>query len=113
MSHLYALFPGSAVSPAETPELAAAARTSLEGRGDGGTGWSKAWKINFWARLQDGDHAYRLIESLVRPVRERRVSEGGGLYANLFDGENNIYPVEVQEDQVTHIEFLINYEASY
>src|SRR5690606_20291229 len=50
VSHLYALFPGSAVSPAETPELAEAARTTLEGRGDGGTGWSKAWKINFWAR---------------------------------------------------------------
>ncbi|GAA1960353.1 glycosyl hydrolase family 95 catalytic domain-containing protein [Agromyces allii] len=61
VSHLYALFPGSAVSPAETPELAAAARTSLEGRGDGGTGWSKAWKINFWARLLDGDRAHKLL----------------------------------------------------
>jgi len=61
VSHLYALFPGSAVSPAETPELAAAARRSLEGRGDGGTGWSKAWKINFWARLLDGDRAHKLL----------------------------------------------------
>ncbi|MFF2370928.1 glycoside hydrolase N-terminal domain-containing protein [Agromyces sp. NPDC058110] len=61
VSHLYALFPGSAVSPAETPELAEAARTSLEGRGDGGTGWSKAWKINFWARLLDGDRAHKLL----------------------------------------------------
>ena len=61
VSHLYALFPGAAVSPAETPEFAAAARTSLEGRGDGGTGWSKAWKINFWARLLDGDRAHKLL----------------------------------------------------
>ena len=57
----------------------------LELRGDEGTGWSKAWKINFWARLQDGDHAYRMIQSLVHPTRERGFSEGGGLYPNLFD----------------------------
>lgn len=85
VSHLWGLFPGSEITRAGTPALFAAARRSLELRGDEGTGWSKAWKINFWARLQDGDHAYRLIESLVRPTRERRVSEGGGLYPNLFD----------------------------
>jgi hypothetical protein len=61
VSHLYALFPGAAISPAETPELAQAARTTLEGRGDSGTGWSKAWKINFWARLLDGDRAHKLL----------------------------------------------------
>ncbi|MBD8079376.1 glycosyl hydrolase family 95 catalytic domain-containing protein [Cellulosimicrobium arenosum] len=66
VSHLWALFPGDAVSPASTPELAAAARTSLEGRGDGGTGWSKAWKINFWARLLDGDRAHKLLGEQLR-----------------------------------------------
>ncbi len=85
VSHLWGLFPGSEITRDGTPALFAAARRSLELRGDEGTGWSKAWKINFWARLQDGDHAYRLIESLVHPTRERRVSEGGGLYPNLFD----------------------------
>ncbi len=85
VSHLWGLFPGSEITRDGTPALFAAARRSLELRGDEGTGWSKAWKINFWAQLQDGDHAYRLIESLVHPTRERRVSEGGGLYPNLFD----------------------------
>ncbi len=61
VSHLFALFPGNGISPLGTPELAAAARTSLTARGDGGTGWSKAWKINFWARLLDGDHAHRML----------------------------------------------------
>ncbi|MEU4744195.1 glycoside hydrolase N-terminal domain-containing protein, partial [Actinosynnema sp. NPDC023658] len=61
VSHLFALFPGNAISPLKTPELAAAAKTSLTARGDGGTGWSKAWKINFWARLLDGDHAHRML----------------------------------------------------
>lgn len=66
VSHLYALFPGTAVSPAATPELAEAARTTLEGRGDGGTGWSKAWKINFWARLLDGDRAHKLLSEQLK-----------------------------------------------
>ncbi|GAB3162267.1 glycoside hydrolase N-terminal domain-containing protein [Myceligenerans halotolerans] len=66
VSHLYALFPGAAVSPAETPEFAEAARTTLEGRGDGGTGWSKAWKINFWARLLDGDRAHKLLSEQLK-----------------------------------------------
>ncbi|GAB2963373.1 glycoside hydrolase family 95 protein [Saccharothrix stipae] len=61
VSHLFALFPGNGISPRKTPELAAAAETSLTARGDGGTGWSKAWKINFWARLLDGDHAHRML----------------------------------------------------
>ncbi|MFJ6675008.1 glycosyl hydrolase family 95 catalytic domain-containing protein [Actinosynnema sp. NPDC091369] len=66
VSHLFALFPGNAISPRTTPDLAAAAKTSLTARGDGGTGWSKAWKINFWARLHDGDHAHRMLaEQLV------------------------------------------------
>ncbi|MFF2268544.1 glycoside hydrolase N-terminal domain-containing protein [Cellulosimicrobium cellulans] len=61
VSHLWALFPGGAVSPSSSPDLAAAARVSLDGRGDGGTGWSKAWKVNFWARLLDGDRAHKLL----------------------------------------------------
>jgi alpha-L-fucosidase 2 len=61
VSHLYALHPGSQISPRTTPEYAEAARVSLRARGDGGTGWSKAWKINFWARLLDGDHAHTML----------------------------------------------------
>jgi alpha-L-fucosidase 2 len=55
------MHPGRQISPITTPKLAAAAKVSLNGRGDGGTGWSKAWKISFWARLHDGDRAYKLL----------------------------------------------------
>ena len=65
VSHLYALYPGQAITPRVTPELAKAARRTLELRGDGGTGWSKAWKIAFWARLGDGDHAHKMLRSLI------------------------------------------------
>ncbi len=58
VSHLFGLYPGREISPVTTPEFAAAAKRTLELRGDAGTGWSLAWKINFWARLLDGDHAY-------------------------------------------------------
>ncbi len=58
VSHLFALYPGRQISMATTPELAEAARVSLNARGDESTGWSRAWKINFWARLGDGDRAY-------------------------------------------------------
>jgi len=86
VSHLWGLHPGSEITARGTPELFAAARRSLELRSDSGTGWSKAWKINFWARLNDGDHAYRLIEGLVTPARETHaVAEAAGLYPNLFD----------------------------
>ena len=61
ISHLYGLHPGSQITPRQTPALAAAARKTLDLRGDGGTGWSKAWKINFWARLEDGDHAHKML----------------------------------------------------
>jgi alpha-L-fucosidase 2 len=64
VSHLYGLHPGRQITEA-TPALFAAARRSLELRGDGGTGWSKAWKINFWARLRDGDHAYKMLHELL------------------------------------------------
>jgi alpha-L-fucosidase 2 len=74
-SHLWGVYPGSEISPRATPELAAAAKQSLLFRGDGGTGWSKAWKINFWARFLDGDHAHKmLVEALA-----------GNTAPNLFD----------------------------
>ena len=60
VSHLFGLHPGREISPITTPALANACRKTLEIRGDGGTGWSKAWKINFWARLLDGDHSYKM-----------------------------------------------------
>ncbi len=75
VSHLFGLHPGSQISPHTTPELAAAARRTLELRGDGGTGWSKAWKINFWARLLDGDHAHKMLVELL----------GQSTLPNLFD----------------------------
>ncbi len=62
VSHLFALHPGRQISPVTTPQYAEAARVSLLARGDGGTGWSKAWKINFWARLFDGNHAYLMLK---------------------------------------------------
>jgi alpha-L-fucosidase 2 len=66
VSHLFALHPGRAINPSTNPELAAAARTSLDARGDASTGWSRAWKINFWARLRDGDRAHKLLDGLLR-----------------------------------------------
>ena len=70
-----------------TPELAKACRRTLERRGDNGTGWSLGWKINFWARLFDGDHALKLIELQRRPVKSVGINytKGGGTYENLFD----------------------------
>ena len=65
VSHLFALHPSAQITPRGTPALAAAARRTLELRGDGGTGWSKAWKVNFWARLEDGDHAYKMLSELL------------------------------------------------
>ena len=65
VSHLFGLHPGHEISPLKTPELADAARRTLEIRGDGGTGWSKAWKICFWSRLLDGDHAYKMYRELL------------------------------------------------
>jgi alpha-L-fucosidase 2 len=65
VSHLFGVYPGNQITPRDTPGLAAAARRSLELRGDGGTGWSMAWKISLWARLGDGDHAYRMVEALL------------------------------------------------
>ncbi|MGN7161906.1 glycoside hydrolase family 95 protein [Sphingomonas sp. SAFR-052] len=76
VSHLYALFPSDQISPDRTPDLAAAARRSLELRGDESTGWATAWRANLWARLKDGDHAHRILAYLLGPART---------YPNLFD----------------------------
>jgi alpha-L-fucosidase 2 len=86
-SHLFGVYPGRQITPA-TPEFFAAARKALEIRGDDGTGWSLGWKINFWARFRDGDHAYLLVKNLLRPVGDRtgtNYGPGGGVYPNLFD----------------------------
>ncbi len=80
VSHLFGLFPGAEISPVKTPEFTAAAKKALELRGDGGTGWSLAWKINFWARLLDGNHAYKMIRAVIH-----HISGEGGSYPNLFD----------------------------
>ena len=87
VSHLYALHPANIITVDGTPELAAACRKTLERRGDNGTGWSLGWKINFWARLFDGDHALKLIEMQLRPVKSVGINytRGGGTYENLFD----------------------------
>ena len=87
VSHLYALHPANIITVDGTPELAQACRKTLERRGDNGTGWSLGWKINFWARLFDGDHALKLIEMQLRPVKSVGINytRGGGTYENLFD----------------------------
>ena len=86
VSHLYGLHPGKEILPRITPELAQAAKQSLLLRGDGGTGWAMAWKINFWARLEDGNHAYLMLKNGLTHVdaTDTRMS-GGGTYPNLFD----------------------------
>ena len=86
VSHLFGVYPGRQITPA-TPGFFAAARRALEIRGDDGTGWSLGWKINFWARFRDGDHAYLLVKNLLRPVggTGTNYGPGGGVYPNLFD----------------------------
>jgi alpha-L-fucosidase 2 len=88
-THLFGLFPGHQITPATTPELALACRRALEIKGDETTGWSKGWRINLWARLGDGDHAYKMFRELLHYVEpdgmRTNYSGGGGTYPNLFD----------------------------
>jgi len=87
VSHLFGLHPGRQITRSATPALAEAARVSLTARGDASTGWSRAWKLNFWARLWDGDHAYTMLRSLLNLVSETGTiygDAGGGVYSNLF-----------------------------
>lgn len=81
LSHLYGLYPGRLITPEKTPELAEAAKKSLDVRGDEGTGWSLGWKINLRARLYDGDRALDLVNMMLRPA----VGSVGGVYPNMFD----------------------------
>jgi alpha-L-fucosidase 2 len=76
VSHLYGLFPGHDIDVRRTPDLAGAVKRSLEIRGDQATGWATAWRINLWARLGDGDHAYEILRFLLSPERT---------YPNMFD----------------------------
>lgn len=86
VSHLWGVYPGEEITPTGTPELLKAAMQSLRYRGDDGTGWSLAWKINYWARFLDGEHAYTMIRKLFNPVYDAgQKMSGGGSYPNLFD----------------------------
>lgn len=82
ISHLYGLFPSNQISPYQSPELFAAAKQTLVFRGDQSTGWSMGWKVNWWARLLDGNRAYKLIKDQLSPAVE---TGAGGTYPNLFD----------------------------
>jgi len=86
VSHIWGLHPGDEINWQDTPELFEAAKQSLIYRGDEATGWSMGWKINFWARLLDGDHATLILDNLMQLVEGKEISmKKGGLYANLFD----------------------------
>lgn len=87
VSHLWGLHPGNEIHPLSTPDLAQACRVTLSHRGDAGTGWSRGWKINFWARLLDGDHSFLLLKNLMVPAASKIQHEEnkGGLYPNLLD----------------------------
>lgn len=84
VSHLYALYPSNQISPYRNPEVFQAAKTSLIHRGDPSTGWSMGWKVNLWARLLDGNHAYKLLTNQLNLVSAQG-GESGGTYPNLFD----------------------------
>ena len=93
ISHVYALYPGNMADCDRTPQLAEAFRKTMEKRGDEGTGWSLGWKVNVWARLQDGDHAFRVLAQQLRfvpastvPAGEQSAeTENSDTYPNLFD----------------------------
>ena len=84
VSHLFGLYPGTMLTQSKTPELMDACRETLRRRGDEGTGWSRAWKICFWARLHDSDHAYQLLRKLLEPAVHLDGSHSAGTYPNLF-----------------------------
>ncbi|HEX8019602.1 glycosyl hydrolase family 95 catalytic domain-containing protein, partial [Mucilaginibacter sp.] len=88
ISQLFSLFPGKQISVFNTPELAAAAKQSMIYRGDVSTGWSMAWKVNWWSRMHDGNHAYKILAAAFNymdPLQKKAQMSGGGTYPNLFD----------------------------
>jgi alpha-L-fucosidase 2 len=88
VSHLWGLYPGMEISTTATPDLAEAARKSLNVRGDKSTGWATAFRMALWARLHDGDRAFKLLENLLQPAGGKGTDyggSGGGTYPNLFD----------------------------
>ena len=86
ISHLWAMYPGTELSPYRTPAASRAVKTTLEQRGDHSTGWSMGWKVCLWARLLDGDHAYKLIKEQLTLVPDSvDGGQGGGTYPNMFD----------------------------
>jgi alpha-L-fucosidase 2 len=85
VSHLWGVFPGTDISGDTTAAMMRAARKSLLLRGDDGTGWSLAWKVNLWARFRDGNHALRILQKLLSPAENGTGAEQGGVYHNLFD----------------------------
>ena len=86
LSHLYGLYPAPLITPEGTPDLAEACKKTLEARGDDGPGWSIAYKQLFWARLRDGNRAYKLFKDLMRPTLKTHINYGGGggIYPNLL-----------------------------
>ena len=84
LSHLYGFHPGSQITT-DTPELFNAVKRTLEIRGDEAVGWSMGWKINMWARMLDGNHAYKIIANLFNPVGFGQGRKGGGLYKSMLD----------------------------
>jgi len=85
ISHLYGLFPSGQISPFRTPQLVEAAKNTLISRGDISTGWSMGWKVNWWARLLDGNKAFKLIKDQLSPAPLESKGQSGGTYPNLFD----------------------------
>lgn len=88
ISHLYGLYPSNQISPTNTPDLWAAARNTLTQRGDMATGWSLGWKLNFWARMLDGNHAFKILSNMLHIVEvdgKKKPDELGRTYPNLFD----------------------------
>jgi alpha-L-fucosidase 2 len=98
VSHLWGMHPGNDINWKDSPEMMEAARKSLLLRGDEGTGWSLAWKINFWARFLDGNRASELVKMLFRPVPSAGKRMGGGSFPNLFDthpgGGGNLFQID-------------------